>query len=221
MVVDAAQGVEAQTVSNAFLAADQNLTMVPVLNKVDLPNADCDAVSQQIEDILAIDASEAIHISAKAGIGIEDVMEAVVAQIPCPTVPKVNEGAMRALVFDSKYDAYQGVIIYLRMFNGTVKKGDKIRIMSSGNQYEVKQVGKFVPEQIQTDVLHQGEVGFITANMKDPSEIQIGDTITLQKNVADEPLPGFQKIQPMVFAGCIQSIRRNMKNSLRVWISFN
>ncbi|MFC1467342.1 translation elongation factor 4 [Verrucomicrobiota bacterium] len=201
LVVDAAQGVEAQTVSNAFLASDEDLDMVPVLNKVDLPNADTDAVSQQIEDILAIDATEAIHISAKSGMGIEDVMEAVVSQIPPPTIPEVNDGATRALVFDSKYDAYQGVVIYLRMFNGQFKKGDKIRVMSSGKQYEIKQVGKFVPEQVQTEGLHQGEVGYITANMKDPSEIKIGDTITHHRGPAEEPLPGFQEIKPMVFAG--------------------
>lgn len=201
LVVDAAQGVEAQTVSNAFLAADEDLTMVPVLNKVDLPNADTDAVSQQIEDILAIDATEAIHISAKSGMGIEDVMEAVVAQIPPPKPAPGGEGVTRALVFDSKYDAYQGVIIYLRMFNGTLKKGDRMRVMSTGNNYEIKQAGKFVPEQVQTDVLTEGEVGYITANMKDPSEIKIGDTITLHRGAAEEALAGFQEIKPMVFAG--------------------
>jgi GTP-binding protein LepA len=201
LVVDAAQGVEAQTVSNAFLASEEDLVMIPVLNKVDLPNADTDAVSQQIEDILAIDATDAIHISAKSGMGVVDVMEAIVERIPAPKPAEGGEGVTRALVFDSKYDAYQGVIIYVRMFNGAIKKGDRMRVMSTGNNYEVKQVGKFVPDQVLTDELTEGEVGFITANMKDPSEIKIGDTITLHRGAAEESLPGFQEIQPMVFAG--------------------
>ena len=201
LVVDAAQGVEAQTVSNAFLAADEELAMVPVLNKVDLPNADTDAVSQQIEDILAIDATEAIHISAKSGLGVEDVMEAIITQIPPPKPEPGGEGTTRALVFDSKYDAYQGVIIYVRMFNGSLKKGDRMRVMSTGSNFEVKQVGKFVPEQVKVDVLGEGEVGFITANMKDPSEIKIGDTITLHRGAAEVALAGFKEITPMVFAG--------------------
>ncbi len=199
LVVDAAQGVEAQTVSNTYLAAENNLEILPVLNKIEMPSANVDEVSQQIEDILAIDATEALQVSAKKGIGIEEVLEAVVKRFPPPKPAK--DGFTRALVFDSKYDAFRGVVIYMRLFSGALKAGDKIRVMSSGQDYEIKEVGIFTPEMTKSKSLEEGAVGYVIANMKDASEIQIGDTLTLTKNPAADPLPGFKEIHPMVFSG--------------------
>jgi GTP-binding protein LepA len=199
LVVDAAQGVEAQTVSNTYLASDNELEILPVLNKIEMPNADVDEVSQQIEDILAIDATEALQVSAKKGIGIEEVLEAVVERFPPPTPAKDN--FTRALVFDSKYDAFRGVVVYMRLFSGTLKAGDKIRVMSTGQDYEIKEVGVFTPEMEKSKKLEEGAVGYVIANMKDASEIQIGDTLTQAKNPAEDPLPGFKEIHPMVFSG--------------------
>ncbi|WP_372796482.1 translation elongation factor 4 [Pontiella sp.] len=199
LVVDAAQGVEAQTVSNTYLASENELEILPVLNKIEMPNADVDEVSQQIEDILAIDATEALHISAKKGIGIEEVLEAVVERFPSPTPAK--DKLTRALVFDSKYDAFRGVVVYMRLFSGALKAGDKIRVMSTGTDYEIKEVGVFTPEMEKRKILEEGAVGYVIANMKDASEIQIGDTLTLAKNPAQDALPGFKEIHPMVFSG--------------------
>ena len=199
LVVDAAQGVEAQTVSNAFLAADQRLTIVPVLNKIELPNARPAEIAQQIEDLLAIDATECISVSAKTGQGIDEVLEAVVALIPPPAPMK--DHATRGLVFDSKYDAFRGVIVYLRLFSGSLKPGDKVRMMSTGQEYEIKEVGVFTPEPELRKELTEGTVGYVIANIKDSVEIQIGDTMTLARTPADAPLPGFKEIHPMVFAG--------------------
>jgi len=199
LVVDAAQGVEAQTVSNTYLANDNELTIIPVLNKIELPNADIDLVSQQIEDILAIEATEAIQVSAKTGLGIENVLEAVVSSFPSPNPSSDN--FTRALVFDSKYDAFRGVVVYMRLFSGTLKAGDKITVMSTNQSYEVKEVGVFTPEMTKSSILEEGAVGYVIANIKDASEIQIGDTLTSTKNPATDPLPGFKEIHPMVFAG--------------------
>jgi GTP-binding protein LepA len=199
LVVDAAQGVEAQTVSNTYLAVENNLAIIPVLNKIEMPNADVDEVSQQIEDILAIEASEALQISAKKGIGIEAVLEAVVERFPPPTASE--DDLTRALVFDSKYDAFRGVVVYMRLFSGKLKAGDKVRVMSTGEDYEIKEVGIFTPEMKKSPVLEEGAVGYVIANMKDASEIQIGDTLTLAKKPAEDPLPGFKEIHPMVFSG--------------------
>jgi GTP-binding protein LepA len=170
-----------------------------VLNKIEMPNADIDEVSQQIEDILAIEATDALHVSAKTGLGVEDVLEAVVQRFPPPEAPK--DHATRALVFDSKYDAFRGVVIYMRIFSGTMKAGDRIRVMSTGEDYEVKEVGIFTPEMEKSDLLQVGAVGYVIANMKEASEIQIGDTLTLAKKPAEDPLPGFKEIHPMVFSG--------------------
>jgi GTP-binding protein LepA len=199
LVVDAAQGVEAQTVSNTYLAVENGLEILPVLNKIEMPNADIDEVSQQIEDILAIEATDALHVSAKTGLGIEEVLEAVVERFPPPEAAK--DQVTRALVFDSKYDAFRGVVIYMRLFSGRMKAGDKIRVMSSGEDYEVKEVGIFTPEMEKSKTLEEGAVGYVIANMKEASEIQIGDTLTLAKTPAADPLPGFKEIHPMVFSG--------------------
>jgi GTP-binding protein LepA len=199
LVVDAAQGVEAQTVSNTYLANDNDLEILPVLNKIEMPNADIDEVCQQIEDILAIEATDALQISAKKGIGIEAVLEAVVERFPPPS--PAGDTFTRALVFDSKYDAFRGVVIYMRLFSGRLQAGDRVQVMSTGENYEIKEVGIFTPEMDKCNVLEEGSVGYVIANIKDASEIQIGDTLTLSKNPADDPLPGFKEIHPMVFSG--------------------
>lgn len=199
LVVDAAQGVEAQTVSNTYLAEEQKLTIFPVLNKIELPNAQPDVVAQQIEDLLAIEASECIQVSAKTGEGIADVLEAVVQRIPPPTPAK--DSCARGLVFDSKYDAFRGVVVYLRIFSGSLKTGEKVRMMSTGREYEIKEVGVFTPDPEVRKELTEGTVGYVIANIKDSSEIQIGDTMTSAKSPASDALPGFKEIHPMVFAG--------------------
>ena len=199
LVVDAAQGVEAQTVSNTYLAMENNLEIIPVLNKIEMPNADIDEVSQQIEEILAIDATDALQVSAKTGFGVEDVLEAVIKRFPAPTPS--SDSYTKALVFDSKYDAFRGVVIYMRLFSGTLKAGDRIHVMSTGENYEIKEVGIFTPEMQKANILEEGAVGYVIANIKDASEIQIGDTLTQSKNPAPQPLPGFKKIHPMVFSG--------------------
>ncbi|MAW39414.1 MAG: elongation factor 4 [Kiritimatiellaceae bacterium] len=199
LVVDAAQGVEAQTVSNTYLASGNELEILPVLNKIELPNANIPMVSQQIEDILAIDASEALQVSAKSGLGVEEVLEAVVERFPAPT--RASDDLTRALVFDSKYDAFRGVVVYMRLFSGILKAGDRVLVMSTGQSYEIKEVGVFTPEMSKQKQLEEGAVGYVIANIKDASEIQIGDTLTQQKNPSEAPLPGFQEIHPMVFSG--------------------
>jgi GTP-binding protein LepA len=199
LVVDAAQGVEAQTVANTYLALEQDLVIIPVLNKIDLPNADLDEVGRQIEDILAIPMDESFQISAKTGEGVEPILEAIVKRIP-PPKPEPEE-KLRALVFDSVYDAYRGVVSYIRIYGGSLTRNDRIRLMSTGRDYEVKEVGHFLPKPTATKVLHDGEVGYIIGNIKDAAEIRIGDTITLAKKPADQPLPGFKEIHPMVFSG--------------------
>jgi GTP-binding protein LepA len=199
LVVDAAQGVEAQTVSNTFLASELNLSIFPVLNKIELPNAQPELVAQQIEDLLAIEASDCIRVSAKTGEGIPEVLEAIVKRIPPPK--PVTDHTPRGLVFDSKYDAFRGVVVYLRMFNGSLRPGEKVRMMGTGQEYEVKEVGVFAPDPEKRDELTEGAVGYVIANIKDSSEIQIGDTMTSARNPSNEALPGFKEIHPMVFAG--------------------
>jgi len=199
LVVDAAQGVEAQTVSNAFLAAEHNLTIVPVLNKVELPNAQPELVARQIEELLAIDATNCLEVSAKTGKGVAELLEAVIERIP-PPKPAVDD-AVRGLVFDSKYDAFRGVVVYMRLFSGQLKAGEKVRMMSTGLEYEIKEVGVFTPNMEVRKELTQGSVGYVIANIKDSAEIQIGDTLTTVRNPAATALPGFKEIHPMVFAG--------------------
>ncbi|MDF1853416.1 MAG: translation elongation factor 4 [Verrucomicrobiales bacterium] len=199
LLVDAAQGVEAQTVANVHLAHEANLYVIPVINKIDLPNADLPAVKKQLEDILAIPAEEAIEASAKMGLGIEDILEAVVERIPPPSEPE--DEILRASVFDSVFDAYRGVVSYVRVMSGEVKRGTGIRMMQTGKTYEVKEVGVFTPKQTKRDSLQAGDVGYLIANMKTSSEVKIGDTITESRNPSAKPLPGFKDIQPMVFSG--------------------
>ncbi len=199
LLIDAAQGVEAQTVANVNLAFQQDLVVIPVINKVDLPSADVPGVSKQLEDILQIPAEEAVLASGKMGIGIEEILEAVITRIPPPTKPE--DDYLRASVFDSVYDSFRGVISYLRVFSGTVSRGTKVKMMSTDKQYEVKEVGVFRPKMFKLDELKAGDVGYIIANMKSPSEVKIGDTITESAKPCPKPLPGFKEIQPMVFSG--------------------
>ncbi len=199
LIIDAAQGVEAQTMANVNLAMNQELTIVPVMNKIDLPAADTDKCRQQLEDLLAIPGEEAIPASAKAGIGIEDILEAVVTRMPAPV--DNEDGLLRASVFDSVYDAYRGVISYVRIVSGSVKKGDKIKLFATNKTYEVKETGCFTPKMTKTDGLVAGDVGYLIANMKSAAEVKIGDTITNHVHPCAEPLDGFKEVQPMVFAG--------------------
>ena len=198
LIIDAAQGVEAQTMANVNLAMDQELAIVPVLNKIDLPAADVDKCRQQLEDILMIPGEHAIPASAKNGIGIEDILEAVVKLVPPPVA---EDDILRASVFDSLYDAYRGVISYIRVMSGEVKKGDRIKLFHTETTYEVKEVGTFKPKMEKADKLETGDVGYLIANMKSTAEVKIGDTITLKEKPCSEPLPGFKEIRPMVFSG--------------------
>ena len=199
LLIDAAQGVEAQTVANAHLAFGQKLKVIPVINKIDLPGADLDLCLKQLEDILTIPAEEAILASGKAGIGIEDILEAVVDRVPSPRWTEY--GQTRALVFDSLYDAYRGVIAYVRVFSGEIKPGDQMLLMSNGIKSEIKEVGTFTPKMQKADSLGAGDVGYLVSNIKDTSDINTGDTITLAQKPATEMLPGYQEVRPMVFCG--------------------
>ena len=199
LIVDAAQGVEAQTVANLHLATEQDLTIVPVINKIDLPSADLDMAHQQLEDILAIPAEEAIPASAKNGTGIEDILEAIVERVPPPSDP--SDELLRASVFDSVFDSFRGVVSYVRVVSGELCRGTAIRMMSTGKNYEVKEVGVFTPKMEKRESLGPGDVGYLIANMKSSSEVKIGDTVTEVNRPASEPLPGFKEIQPMVFSG--------------------
>lgn len=199
LLVDAAQGVEAQTVANVHLADKQNLTVIPVINKIDLPAADVPTVKKQIEDIIAIPGEEAIEASAKMGIGIEEILEAVVERVPPPDKP--DDDKLRALVFDSVFDTFRGVVSYVRVISGEIRRGTPIKMMSTGKNYEVKEAGVFTPKMLARDHLKAGDVGYLIANMKSSAEVKIGDTITDSRVPCDKPLPGFKEIQPMVFAG--------------------
>ena len=199
LVIDAAQGVEAQTVANVHLAHKQGLTIVPIINKIDLPNADVPSVLRQVEEILAIPAEEAIQASAKMGMGIEEILEAIVKRIPPPQSPP--DETLRALVFDSVFDVYRGVIGYVRVVSGTVEAGHAIMLMSNHARHEIKEVGVFTPKMRMQERLNPGDVGYFIANIKSTADIKIGDTITDQRHSAREPLPGFQEIHPMVFSG--------------------
>ena len=200
LVVDAAQGVEAQTLANVYQAIDHDLEVIPVINKIDLPAAQPDMVKKEIEDVIGLPAEEAPLISAKAGIGIEAVLEAIVKQIPPPSGN--HNAPLRALIFDSYYDMYKGVIIYVRVFDGHLKKGDTIRLMASGKEYIVTETGWFKPGVLQqSEFLEAGEVGYIAAAIKNITDATVGDTVTLASFPAAEPLPGYKKVQPMVFCG--------------------
>jgi GTP-binding protein LepA len=199
LVVDASQGVEAQTLANVYLAIDANLEIIPVINKIDLPGADPDRVKKEIEEIVGIDASDAILCSAKEGIGIKEILEAVIEKVP-PAVVQ-HEKPLRGLVFDSYYDSFLGIVVYMRVMEGTVKKGDKIRFMQNEREYEVTEIGVMKPPfKQQKDSLSSGEVGYIAASIKEMGSF-VGDTVTLAANPAPEPLPGYKKAVPMVFCG--------------------
>ena len=199
LVIDASLGIEAQTLANTYLALDNDLEIIPVINKIDLPSADPDKVKKEIEDVIGIDASESILCSAKTGEGVGDILEAIVHRIPAP----VGNGAapLKALVFDSKFDSYKGVLLYLRLYDGMVKKGMKIRMYSTGAEYEVTEVGIFKPNPENVEVLTAGEVGFLAASIKTVGEARVGDTVTDAAHPCETPLPGYRKATPMVFCG--------------------
>jgi len=209
LVVDAAQGIEAQTLANVYLALDNNLEILPVINKIDLPSADPERVRNEIEEVIGLDASDAVLASAKAGIGIEDILEQVVELVPPPQGDP--SAPLKALIFDSLYDAYRGVVAYIRVVDGSVKAGDKIKMMATGKEFEVIEVGVFTPKSTVVDELNVGDVGYLTAAIKNVGDTRVGDTITNAKNGATEPLPGYRTLNPMVYCGLypIDSARFN------------
>ncbi|CAK7024588.1 MAG: Elongation factor 4 [Phascolarctobacterium sp.] len=199
LVIDASQGIEAQTLANVYLALDNDLEIIPVINKVDLPSADPERVKHEIEEVIGIDASEAVLTSAKTGLGIEDVLEAIVAKIPAPTGD--STAPLQALVFDSKFDAYKGVVLYVRVIDGFIKRGMKIRMMATNAEFEVTEVGVFKPNLVNVDSLEVGQVGFFAAAIKNVKDARVGDTVTDANNPAASALPGYRKATPMVFCG--------------------
>lgn len=212
LVVDAAQGIEAQTLANVYLALDNDLEILPVINKIDLPAADPERVQHEIEDVIGIDASEAVFASAKSGIGIDQILEQIVEKVPAPTGD--IDAPLQALIFDSAYDSYRGVVLNVRIVNGTVKPGDKIRLMSNGKEFDVVEVGVFSPKTIKRDYLMVGDVGYITAAIKTIQDTRVGDTITSATNPASEALEGYRKLNPMVYAG-LYPVESNDYNDLR------
>lgn len=212
LVVDAAQGIEAQTLANVYLALDNDLEILPVINKIDLPAADPERVRTEIEDVIGIDASEAVLASAKAGIGIEDILEQVVEYVPAPSGD--IEAPLKALIFDSIYDSYRGVVLNIRVIDGVVRPGDKIQMMSNGKTFDVTEVGVFSPKPIARDYLMVGDVGYITASIKTVQDTRVGDTVTLAENPAAEALPGYRKMNPMVYCG-LYPIDTSRYNDLR------
>lgn len=199
LIVDAAQGVQAQSLANVHLAIERDLEIVPVLNKIDLPAANVEEAKQQIEEVIGLPAQDAICCSAKTGQGIQEILEAIVHLFPAPKEPE--DELLRALVFDSHYDTYRGVMVYVRVISGEIRRGSKILMMATKKQFEVLEVGVFAPNEKPVEVLRPGEVGYLVSNIKKVSDVQIGDTITLAKHQAKEPLPGFKVIKPVVFAG--------------------
>ena len=200
LVVDASQGVEAQTLANAYLAVEHNLEIVPILNKIDLPSAEPDRVAQEVEDVIGLPCLDAPRVSAKMGIGIEDVLERVVQDIPAPVGDE--NAPLKALIFDSVYDSYKGVIVYIRVFEGTVKPGDIVRMMATGAEFTLVEVGHMGATALTPcPQLSAGEVGYFTASIKNVQETRVGDTVTLAANRTAEPMPGYRKATPMVFCG--------------------
>ncbi len=199
LVVDASQGVEAQTLANTYLAIENDLELIPVLNKIDLPSAEPDRIKEQIESIIGLDASQAVLTSAKTGLGVEEVLEAIIAKVPAPKGDR--NAPLKALIFDSWYDSYRGVIVLFRVFDGTMKKGMKIKFFNTGREYLVETIGVNRPRPTPIGELGPGEVGFLTASIKTVADVQIGDTITDAARPVSEALPGFQEVKPMVFAG--------------------
>ena len=212
LVVDAAQGIEAQTLANVYLALDNDLEILPVINKIDLPAADPEMVRQEIEDVIGLDASEAILASAKAGIGIDEILEQIVEKVPAPQGEV--DAPLKALIFDSVYDAYRGVILQIRVIDGSLKVGDRIQLMSNGKEFDVTEVGIFTPKAVSRDFLMAGDVGYVAASIKTVADTRVGDTVTLASNPATEALKGYKEMNPMVFAG-IYPIESNKFNDLR------
>ncbi|GIO55658.1 MULTISPECIES: translation elongation factor 4 [Paenibacillus] len=212
LVVDAAQGIEAQTLANVYLALDNNLEILPVINKIDLPSADPDRVKQEIEDVIGLDASDAVLASAKAGIGIKEILEQIVQQVPPPNGDP--DQPLKALIFDSHYDPYKGVIVYVRVIDGSIKAGSKIKMMATNKTFEVIEVGAFKPRMTIVDELRVGDVGFIVAGIKHVGDTRVGDTVTDAKNPTPEALPGYRKINPMVYCG-LYPIETSDYNDLR------
>ncbi|WP_130806608.1 translation elongation factor 4 [Senegalia massiliensis] len=199
LVVDAAQGVEAQTLANVYLAIEQDLEILPVINKIDLPSARPEEVKKEVEDVVGLDCSEAPMISAKEGLNIEDVLEAIVKYIPAPSGD--NDNPLKALIFDSYYDSYKGVIADVRVMEGSIKKGMEIKMMATDKKFEVTEVGIFSPNMVEIDSLNAGDVGYVSASIKNVKDARVGDTITSVQNPAEEPLPGYKKVTPMVYCG--------------------
>lgn len=212
LIVDAAQGIEAQTLANVYLALDNDLEILPVINKIDLPSAEPERVKQEVEDIIGLDTSDAVLASAKNGIGIEEILEQVVKKVPPPSGDP--EAPLKALIFDSLYDPYRGVIVYIRIMEGTVKPGQKIRMMATGAEFEVIEAGVFTPKPVKRDELTVGDVGFLTASIKNVGDTRVGDTITSVNNPAKEQLAGYRKMNPMVFCG-LYPLDTNDYNDLR------
>ena len=203
LVVDATQGVEAQTLANVYLALDHDHEIVPVLNKIDLPSAEVDRVKEEIEEAIGLDCTDALPVSAKTGLGVDAVLEAIVNRLPAPGGDL--DAPLKALIFDSWYDSYQGVVVLFRVVDGRVKLGDMVRLMSTGKEYEVLRLGVFSPEATDVKELHAGEVGFLCGSIKSLGDARVGDTITLAANPATEPVPGFKEVKPMVFCGLYPS----------------
>ena len=203
LIVDAAQGIEAQTLANVYLALDNDLEILPVINKIDLPAADPERVALEVEDIIGLPAEDVVLASAKNGIGIEDVLEKIVQEVPAPEGDIDNP--LQALIFDSEYDSYRGVVLSIRIQEGMMKKGDIIQLMHNNKKFEVTEVGVFSPNPVKRDYLTVGDVGYVTANIKSVKDTQVGDTITLANNPADKPLPGYQQMKPMVYSGMYPS----------------
>jgi len=199
LIVDASQGVQAQSLANVHLAVERDLEIIPIINKIDLPHADPENVRTQVEEVIGLPASDAVLCSAKTGEGVDQILERLVRDFPAPSEPA--DDRLRALLFDSHYDPYRGVMVYIRVISGTIAKKSQIKMMATGKTYEILEVGVFAPEQKPCDILRPGEVGYFIANIKDPNDVKIGDTVTLQKDAVEEALPGFRIIKPVVFAG--------------------
>ncbi|MFZ4451968.1 translation elongation factor 4 [Salibacterium aidingense] len=212
LVVDASQGIEAQTLANVYLAVDNDLEIIPVINKVDLPSAEPERIKQEIEDVIGIDASDAVYASAKSGLGTEEILGQIVEKIPAPAGNPENP--LQALIFDSLYDTYRGVIAYIRIVEGTIRPGEKIRMMQTGKEFEVSEVGVFTPKPLACDELTVGDVGFLIASIKNVSDSKVGDTITHAARPAEQPLPGYKTMNPMVFCG-MHPVDSNDYNALR------
>lgn len=204
LVVDASQGVEAQTLANVYLALENDLEIIPVLNKIDLPGAEPDRIKQEIEDIIGLDCSDAILASAKEGVGIDEILESIVYLVPPPE--DTTGKPLRALIFDSYYDPYRGVIVYFRVMDGSIRRKDNVRLMASGKEYEIDELGVLAPTQVQVEELHAGEVGYFAASIKAVEDARVGDTITLALAPADQPLPGYTEAKPMVFCGLFPTV---------------